>query len=595
MESKRTSLLIQVVILFAIGVLATGVFIYFMSRNMSDVGVKEDVEQFANEAAEEFREIVREYPANEWLLSYWYNHPDTMDIEYDVDFKTGEKTEKKCRILRKHHPKLQLEYADTKEIEAMSKADQKLYAEIMYSWTITRINYIKRSRNLAFLFCVLTDGSFRDQFFLLSAADEGAVRGTKYLEVYLLGRTTTVGDSQQNAMETAYRHNTHLADAGDYVDYYCYLGDVDGKHAFIGLTYELSMLQNTIWSQTRRDILFALCMQVLLALICIALLFNIVLQPLKEVQQNIRLYQETKDSETVVKNLKRVESRNEIGQLRDDVIGLTGEMEQYIHQIEETAATEERIKSELNTARGIQAAMMPCIFPPFPDRHEFSIYASMEPAREIGGDFYDFFMIDEEHMGIVIADVSGKGIPAALFMMASKIIIQSCAMIEVSPAEILTRANNLICNNNQNDMFVTVWAGVLNLSTGRIVAANAGHEYPVIKRAGGEYELFKDKHGFVVGGMEGMIYQDYEILMEPGDQLFIYTDGLPEAKDDDNKMFGTDGMLEALNRDTSLNPEEVLTSVRAAVNDFVKDAEQFDDLTMLCLKYEGQQTPEQNN
>ena len=144
-------------------------------------------------------------------------------------------------------------------------------------------------------------------------------------------------------------------------------------------------------------------------------------------------------------------------------------------------------------------------------------------------------------------------------------------------------------------MFVTVWAGVLNLSTGRIVAANAGHEYPVIKRAGGEYELFKDKHGFVVGGMEGMIYQDYEIFMEPGDQLFVYTDGLPEARSDEGEMFGTDGMLEALNRDTSLNPEEVLTSVRAAVNDFVKDAEQFDDLTMLCLKYEGHQTPEQNN
>ena len=332
-----------------------------------------------------------------------------------------------------------------------------------------------------------------------------------------------------------------------------------------------------------------------LALICIALLFNIVLQPLKEVQQNIRLYQETKDSETVVKNLKRVDSRNEIGQLRDDVIGLTGEMEQYIHQIEETTAAEERIKSELDTARGIQAAMMPCIFPPFPDRHEFSIYASMEPARAIGGDFYDFFMIDDDHMGIVMADVSGKGIPAALFMMASKIIIQSCAMIEESPAEVLIRANNMICSNNQNDMFVTVWTGIINLSTGRVMAANAGHEYPVIKRAGGEFELLKDRHGFVVGGMEGMIYQDYEIFMEPGDQLFLYTDGLPEAKNDEDEMFGTDRMIEALNQDTSLKPEGVLSSVRAAVDDFVKDAEQFDDLTMLCLEYQGQQTPEQKS
>ena len=183
MEGKRTSLVIQIVILFAIGILATGVFIYFMSRNLSDVGEKEDIEQRAKEVTREFTECVTEYPAYEWLLSYWYNHPDDMDIEYDVDFKTGTETEKKCRQLQKHHPDLQLEYADTKTIEAMSAADQKLYAEIIYSWTITRLNDIKRSRNLSYLFCVVTDGQFRDQFFLLSAADEGAVRGTEDLEV----------------------------------------------------------------------------------------------------------------------------------------------------------------------------------------------------------------------------------------------------------------------------------------------------------------------------------------------------------------------------------------------------------------------------
>ena len=589
MEGKRTSLVIQIVILFAIGILATGVFIYFMSRNLSDVGEKEDIEQRAKEVTREFTECVTEYPAYEWLLSYWYNHPDDMDIEYDVDFKTGTETEKKCRQLQKHHPDLQLEYADTKTIEAMSAADQKLYAEIIYSWTITRLNYIKRSRNLSYLFCVVTDGQFRDQFFLLSAADEGAVRGTEYLEVYPLGLTTTVSDSLQQAMQNAYQNRTYLADAGDYVDYYSYLGDVDGKHALIGLTYELAMVQGNIWSQTRRDILFAMCMQVLLALICIALLFNIVLHPLKEVQQNIRLYEETKDSETVVNNLKQVVSRNEIGQLRDDVIHLTGEMEHYIQQIELTAAAEERIKSELDTARGIQAAMMPCIFPPFPERHEFSVYASMEPAREIGGDFYDFFMIDDDHLGIVIADVSGKGIPAALFMMASKIIIQSCAMIEKSASEVLNRANELICSNNQNDMFVTVWTGILEISTGRVRAANAGHEYPAIKRADGNYELFKDKHGFVIGGMEGIQYKEYEFSLEPGDQIFLYTDGLPEARNDEGTMFGTDRMLEALNSAPDASPEELLVNVRTAVDGFVKDAEQFDDLTMLCLSYLGQQ------
>ena len=245
-----------------------------------------------------------------------------------------------------------------------------------------------------------------------------------------------------------------------------------------------------------------------------------------------------------------------------------------------------RLNTELKTAGQIQESMLPHEFPPFPDRHEFEIYASMTPAREVGGDFYDFFLIDRDHLCMVMADVSGKGIPASLFMMISKVILQSCAMLGNNAAEILTRTNEALCSNNQVEMFVTIWVGILDLRTGRITAANAGHEYPAIMK-NGVFTLLKDKHGFVVGGMDNVKYHEYEIDLEPGDKIFLYTDGVPEATDAKNNMYGTDRMLETLNQYADASPEQILAEVHESVNRFVKDAEQFDDMTMLCLKYNG--------
>ncbi len=246
-----------------------------------------------------------------------------------------------------------------------------------------------------------------------------------------------------------------------------------------------------------------------------------------------------------------------------------------------------RIESELSLASNIQADMVPNIYPAFPDRTEFDIYATMDPAKEVGGDFYDFFLIDDDHLCMVMADVSGKGVPAALFMMASKIILANNAMMGKSPAQILTDTNAAICSNNREEMFVTVWLGILEISTGKLTAANAGHEYPAIKHADGAFELFKDKHGFVIGGMESAKYREYEIQLEPGSKLFLYTDGVPEATNADQQLFGTDRMLAALNQNTALPPDQTLQNLRSAVDGFVKEAEQFDDLTMLCMEYIG--------
>ncbi|MBO7395089.1 MAG: SpoIIE family protein phosphatase [Ruminococcus sp.] len=278
---------------------------------------------------------------------------------------------------------------------------------------------------------------------------------------------------------------------------------------------------------------------------------------------------------------------DEIQVLAESFNDLSVKTLRYIENITEITKEKERIGTELSLATKIQVGMLPHIFPPFPHRHEIDIYALMEPAREVGGDFYDFFLVDEDHLGMVMADVSGKGVPAALFMMISKALIKSNAMLGQSPAEVLMKVNNLICVNNQAEMFVTVWLGIFEISTGKLTAANAGHEYPVIKHTDGNFELYKDKHGFVIGGMEDVRYKEYTIDMKKGDRIFLYTDGVPEATDSQEQMFGTDRMLEALNIDSEASPKQLLKNVRNAVNKFVKEAEQFDDLTMMCLEYKG--------
>ena len=280
-------------------------------------------------------------------------------------------------------------------------------------------------------------------------------------------------------------------------------------------------------------------------------------------------------------------TNDEIELLAESFDDLSKKTRRYIENLTEITAEKERVSTELHMANQIQSSMLPHVFPPYPDRHEFDIYASMDPAKEVGGDFYDFFFIDDDHLCLVMADVSGKGIPAALFMMISKTILQSCAMLGQSVEDILNKTNQALSSNNQVEMFVTAWVGVLELSTGKLTAANAGHEYPVICRPDGKFELLRDKHGFVIGGMQGMKYRSYELQLQPGSKLFLYTDGVPEATDAQNKMFGLDRMLSSLNTAKDHTPQQILQQVRASVDEFVQEAEQFDDITMMCIEYKG--------
>ena len=270
------------------------------------------------------------------------------------------------------------------------------------------------------------------------------------------------------------------------------------------------------------------------------------------------------------------------------VIYILAMMVHYVRAVRERqvlALEKERVGAELALASRIQNSALPKEFPSAAECGPFDIFASMTPAKEVGGDFYDFFMIDGEHLGMVIADVSDKGVPAALFMMVASALIRSAAEEEYSPGRILQTVNRRICARNPEEMFVTVWLGILEVKTGKLTAANAGHEYPVLKRADGHFELYKDRHGLVVGAMDGVRYRDYELQLEPGAKLFVYTDGLAEAANGAAEQFGTERIVTALRSREDGTPEEILAAVNAAVQAFVDDAPQFDDLTMLCLAY----------
>ena len=361
----------------------------------------------------------------------------------------------------------------------------------------------------------------------------------------------------------------------------------DGKvKGLLCVQRQMDNLTNKRNSFVRKIIVALIILVVIVILVQSFFLHRTLLRPLKLISDEATRFS-TENTVSEKKLCESIRNKDEIGALAGSIDQMEEQVQAYIENITQITAEKQRINTELNLATRIQIAMLPNTFPAFPDRPEFDIYASMDPAKEVGGDFYDFFLVDDDHLCMVMADVSGKGIPAALFMMASKIILANNAKLGKSPAQILTDTNASICSNNKEEMFVTVWLGILELSTGKLTAANAGHEYPVLRNADGKFDLIKDKHGFVIGGMDGLKYKEYEIQMTPGSKLFLYTDGVPEATDANGEQFGTDRMLAALNEKADAAPQELLRQVRAAVDSFVKDADQFDDLTMLCLEYRG--------
>lgn len=560
---------------------AVFIFVYNMSHYIQERF--DSATRLGNYVASE----LESYEPLSFLVPYWQEHYGEMEFFYDDSQKAKEKE----RQLREKLPEMiEAGFVTPEQAESLDSEGQLLLAEVCYHELSEMYTRSKTAYGPEFLTGFVVNDS--DTFFLLTGVKENEARISSGGDVFELGSTSPYmkgvypildeilrTGKPSESMELSMKKG---ADRG-YVHMFVPVYSQGDLVMFVGVSMQWRDLISSVLSMSLLIAAVTAVLFMILGVLFLNLLKKNVIIPLREEQSIINQYKENKYAAETVEKLRCISSENEIQELAEDFSSMVLEIERHINDVKNITAEKERIGAELELATKIQASMLPNIFPPFPDREEFDIYASMTPAKEVGGDFYDFFLIDDNHLGLVMADVSGKGVPAALFMMSSKILVKNYAMTGSSPSKVLEQTNAQICKNNEQEMFVTVWFGILEISTGRITAANAGHEYPIIKKTDGDFELFKDKHGFVVGGMDGMKYKDYELTLEKGDVLFLYTDGVAEATNAKNELFGTDRLLTALNNSKTADPKVLLENVKSAVDEFAGEAEQFDDLTMLGI------------
>lgn len=356
------------------------------------------------------------------------------------------------------------------------------------------------------------------------------------------------------------------------------------KVGLIGTDIEVETINNTILKNSLVQMGGIAAILIACMLMLLWFINRFYISKIKFIETNMREFTETKD-ESVADRIEATPlSNDEIGALADQTVVMMREVDRYIRESTDLTSEKERFGTELGIATKIQMDMMP---KDFPKRNDIDMYALMSPAKEVGGDFYDFFFIDSNHLGLVMADVSGKGVPAALFMVIAKTLISNRAIMGGSPARVLEDINFRLCENNAYGMFITAWLGILTLSNGQLVCANAGHEYPAIRHKDGKYELFISDHCPPLAAMEDIEYEDEVINLEPGDSLFIYTDGVPEAKNQLGKHLGTTKMLEILNAAPDLAPYDLLNGLKELIDDFARGTDTFDDITMMCINYIG--------
>ena len=364
--------------------------------------------------------------------------------------------------------------------------------------------------------------------------------------------------------------------------------DSQGKVAAHVLT-DVSM--NDIM-QDRYDFLRNLCLiligaALLAAWVLFAVTNRLIVRPVQQLTKAADSYiteRSRGDGESLAMEQLEIRTGDEIETLAGAMKKMERDINDYILNLAQITAEKERIGAELSIATEIQASMLPRIFPPFPERRDLNIYATMNPAREVGGDFYDFFLVDETHLAIAVADVSGKGVPAALFMVIAKTLIKDRACSMAKPGDIFTWVNQQLCESNQAGLFVTAWLGVIDLKTGLVEHVNAGHNPPLVALGGENFTYLKQKSGFILAGLEGFTYETSTFRMDHGDRIFLYTDGVTEAMNRQDELFGEKRLLAWMSQNRGAAPEEALHGLREEIAVFADGAEQYDDITMLMFE-----------
>lgn len=465
-------------------------------------------------------------------------------------------------------------------------------ADEEYNETYKRLQDIKLNYGLKYLYVFIPDTESINAVYIFDIYAEGDDPDLVYdlgdetgeidiydiaIDLYLTGRsenTTAVTDTEEFG---------YLASA------YTALYDSSGKPAaIVGADIEMDIILGEVRNQTVKILVLAIAIILTFATIVLSIVNRQIIRPIKALSDHMKTY--ASDKEHLSESEFVVHTGDEIEDMADSFNTMSHDIKVYMENLAEVTADRERIATELNVAKHIQASLLPSTFPPFPDRKEFDLYAIMEPAREVGGDFYDFFMLDERRLAIVIADVSGKGVPAALFMVIARTLIKNQSGFASAPSEVLEIVNNKLLESNDAGLFVTVFMGILEIDSGRFLYSNAGHNPPAISKSRGKFEMLKTDSGFILAGFEDFKYSTDEIMLAPGDRILFYTDGVTEATNQREELFGDDRLLHTLNRDNVFNNnvEDLVHSIRHEIDVFADGAQQADDITIMVLSYKGQ-------
>ena len=579
----RLSLLIKIGVLIVLLFLAESiVFRIFLKDTFTDVNLTYQI-GLAESIIKTAEDSIELNDFQEWQIEFWKNHKQavleclennssnedgltSMTYLYVERSETGTETEPD-------------EQWDLKETLALINPDNRVKLAAYSLIALTDKMTVAGNQNCEVFFAEVNPG----KGYTIFARNEGndgplySVLGTKV--------AYPISETQEDGIVSV------TEEAEDGTSLFCYRlfpKTESGKQYMIGFRSDWTQLQEGIDEASNRSFYTILIMTGVVVVLLLILLYLLMARRTSRIRKAVLSYEETKDVSDVTESLSGLrKSSDEIGVLAGAFSDLTVEVDRYMTEQMELAAEKEQNKTQMNIAAKIQTDALPNKFPAFPDRNEFDIYASMDPAKSVGGDFYDMFFVDEDHLAVVIADVSDKGVPAALFMMTSKSLIKVRARMGGTPAEILTDVNSQLAENNRTHMFVTVLLAIVSVSDGKGRVANAGHEYPAICRKDGAYELVTGLKGFVLGAKKGMKYRDVEFQVNPGDSFFLYTDGVPEATNAEGEQFGMDRMIDTLNHYIEDSTEELLAHVRKDIDAFVGDAPQFDDLTMMSIRYLG--------
>lgn len=554
---KRSSLVAK----FIIGFLIIGIAICTVTTARGYSQYKSYIQKKYNDIAYDIAEIFESYMTEEELALYMNTVEGycrgTVSMEALEAIKESseyQKTEKLLHSLREatEANDIFLVYTNQDVILSYNEADAKNWQPLTYVFDCYMVEELKFGIGQTSGFNV----SFKED--IVEVLENGERAGNYFIS------------------ESDFGYNTSAV----------YPVVIDGAvKGIIGVEIPMSTLESALNEYITNSVLATVAIVVVFIAIFMVYMYRNMISPIHLIAHEAEQFVE--NNAEISEKLETIKTKDEIQKLSESVLKMEIGIKDYIANITKITAEKERIGAELNVAKQIQADLLPSIFPAFPERSEFDIFATMDPAKEVGGDFYDFFMIDEDHLVFLAADVSGKGVPAALFMVIAKTLIKNQVLKGEEPAAVFEAVNNQLCENNKEGMFVTAWMGMFEISTGNLTYVNAGHNPPLIKGQDGVFRYLECNPCFILAGMEGIPYSQENIQLHKGDAIYLYTDGVTDTINMQEEMYGEDRLELVLNAYKEESPEAILKAVKRELEGFAGEAEQFDDVTMLCMKYKG--------